>query len=126
VPWNGRRYDRDNPDKTDLANQAINHVVTAVEATAMVAVAVAGAIPSLGFIHEDAGRAFVLDITDLHRDASTLPIAYAAVREAVAKRGLEIERLARRHAAKHLRRERLVAKMIDQVKALIDGSDDPL
>lgn len=120
VKWEGRRYDRENPELTDLPNQAINHVVTAVEATAMVAVAVTGAIPQLGFIHEDAGRAFTLDMTDVYRDTVTLPVAFAAVRQAEGKPAGEMERIARRQAAKVLREKRVVLGMIDRIKELLD------
>lgn len=125
VNWSGRRYDRANPTATDLPNQAINHVVTAVEATAMVAVAVSGAIPQLGFIHEDPGHSFTLDITDLFRDTVTLPVAFTAVREYEKRPGAEtIERLSRRLAAKTLRRERVVRTMIDRIKEILDARPD--
>lgn len=120
VAWHGRRYDRANPEDTDVANQAINHVVTAVEATAMVAVAVTGAVPQLGFIHEDAGQAFTLDVTDLYRDTITLPVAFSAVKEAEKRPKEEIERIARRLAAKTLRQKRIVLGMIDRIKELLD------
>ena len=81
IKWEGRRYDRANPERDDLPNQAINHAATAVEAAAMVATAVAGAIPQIGFIHETSGIAFCLDIADLYRDSVTLPVAFGAVRE---------------------------------------------
>lgn len=124
IVWRGRRYDRDNPDASDLPNQAINHVVTAVEATAMVAVAVTGAIPQLGFIHEDAGRAFTLDVTDLYRDAVTLPVAFTAARQAEGKPPGEVERIARRLAAKTLREKRIVLAMIDRIKELLDTDEE--
>ena len=76
VEWKGRRYDRANPDAADLPNQAINHAATAVEAAASVAVTGVGALPQLGFIHEDSGVAFVLDIADLYRGEVTLPVAF--------------------------------------------------
>ncbi len=120
VVWKGRRYDREQPEAADLANQAINHVVTAVEATAMVAVAVTGAIPQLGFIHEDPGRSFTLDITDLFRDTVTLPVAFTAARHAAERPDEEIERIARRHAAKTLRQKRVVLSMIDRITELLD------
>jgi len=123
VEWKGRLYDRDNPEATDLPNQAINHVVTAVEATAMVAVAVTGAIPQLGFIHEAPGHAFTLDITDLFRDTVTLPVAFAAVKEAKAGGVEGIERISRRAAAKYLRRKQIVLSMIDHIKLLLDKSE---
>jgi len=120
VEWKGRLYDRDNPDATDLPNQAINHVVTAVEATAMVAIAVTGAIPQLGFIHEAPGHAFTLDITDLYRDTVTLPVAFGAAKEAKMVERDGIERVARRAAAKVLRRKQVVLSMIDHIKELLD------
>lgn len=125
VTWRGRLYDRANPDATDLPNQAINHVVTAVEATAMVAVAVTGALPQLGFIHEEPGHSFTLDITDLFRDTVTLPVAFTAVKEFESRGGSEkLERVARRLAAKTLRRQRVVLTMIDRIKELLDGRDE--
>lgn len=127
VTWHGRRYDRDRPEATDRPNQAINHVVTAVEATAMVAVAVTGAIPQLGFIHEDAGRSFTLDVTDMFRDTVTLPVAFSAVREAEKRPDQDVERIARRLAAKTLRQKRIVGTMIDRIKDLLDsetGTDE--
>ncbi|MCG8555117.1 MAG: type I-E CRISPR-associated endonuclease Cas1e [Proteobacteria bacterium] len=120
VQWRGRRYDRDNPTAADLANQAINHAVTAVEATAMVAVVVTGAIPQLGFIHEDAGHAFTLDVTDLFRDSVTLPVAFASAKQAARHPGDDIERITRRLAAKTLRQNKTVLEMIDRIKELFD------
>lgn len=125
IAWKGRRYDRDDPEAADFANQAINHVVTAVEATAMVAVAVTGAVPQLGFIHEDAGGSFTLDITDLFRDTVTLPLAFTAARQAESRPADGIERIARRMAAKHLREKRLVLTMIDRIKELLDTEAPP-
>ena len=46
VPWNGRRYDRANPNAADLPNQAVNHAASAVEAAAAIAVAATGTIPN--------------------------------------------------------------------------------
>ena len=43
VPWNGRNYDRNNPDATDSSNQALNHAATAMSAASTVAVASLGA-----------------------------------------------------------------------------------
>lgn len=120
VVWKGRRYDRDAPSAADLANQAINHAVTAVEATAKVAVAVTGAVPQLGFIHEDAGHAFTLDVTDLFRDIVTLPVAFAAAKEAESRPDDTVERIARRLAARKLRSKQVVLTMIDRIKELLD------
>ena len=67
IDWKGRHYDRGDPMASDLPNQALNHAASAVEAAAAIAVAATATIPQLGFIHEDAGQSFVLDIADLYR-----------------------------------------------------------
>jgi len=118
IAWNGRIYDRNDPDATDTSNQALNHAATAMSAAATVAVASVGAIPQLGFIHEDSGQAFVLDIADLYRHDVTLEIAFGAVQESL--KGKEsLERLVRRRAAKILRQRAVIPTMIDKIKTLL-------
>ena len=117
VRWSGRRYDRADPTATDDVNVAINHASVAVVATAQVAVAAVGALPQLGFIHEDSGMSFSLDIADLYRDRVTLSGAFAAVAEHQ-RRGGELERLVRQRVGQLLRRESVVVEMIDRIKEL--------
>ena len=123
VRWRGRRYDRAHPEAADLPNQAINHAATAVEAAAAIAVAATATIPQLGFIHEDSGISFVLDIADLFRDTITLPAAFEAAREAERRTGDTIERLARRATGRLLREKRVIPAMIDRIKELFDADD---
>lgn len=124
IDWDGRRYDRARPEAADLANQAINHAATAVEAAALVAVAASGAVPQLGFIHEDPGHAFALDIADLFRDSVTLPIAFGAVREAQKTPAVPLERITRRLAGRTFREKNLIPAMIDRIKELLGADDD--
>ena len=121
VAWKGRRYDRANPDAADMPNQAINHAATAVEAAAAVAVTGVGALPQLGFIHEDSGIAFVLDIADLYRGDVTLPVAFGAVRARERDPSMPLERQVRRLAGKEFRRRKLIPKMIGRIKELFDA-----
>ena len=118
IDWRGRQYDRQKPEAGDLANQAINHAGAAVSAAAAVAVAAIGAIPQLGFVHEDSGQSFVLDIADLYRHDLLLDIAFGAVKEAV-ERGEGIERTTRRRAAKLMRQRGLIPSMIDRIKMVL-------
>lgn len=122
VEWRGRRYDRANPGGADLPNQAINHAASAVEAAAAIAVAATATIPQLGFIHEDPGQSFVLDIADLYRDTVIVPCAFRAARRATEAPGENIERLTRRTTGKALERERIVPKMIERIKTLFAES----
>ena len=119
IPWNGRRYDRQNPLAADLPNQALNHAASAVEGAAAIAVAATATIPQLGFIHEDSGQSFVLDVADLARDTVTVPCAFRAAALA-AKRPTEgIERLTRRLTGEQMRRGGLIPLLIDSIKAFL-------
>jgi len=118
IQWNGRRYDRANPNAADLPNQALNHAASAIEAAAAIAVSATATIPQLGFIHEDAGQSFVLDISDLFRDEITMAVAFSAAAEAQKKTHLSIERLTRRKAGKTLHQKQVINKMIDRIKQL--------
>ena len=121
ITWQGRRYDRARPMATDLPNQALNHAASAVEAAAAIAVAATATIPQLGFIHEDAGQSFVLDIADLFRDSVTIPTAFRAAKKALRDTASEnIERVTRRETGRTLSRERTIPKMIERIKDLFE------
>lgn len=123
IAWRGRHYDRADPNAGTLPNQALNHAASAMRAAACVAVASLGAIPQLGFIHEESGQAFVLDIADLHRHDVTLDIAFGAAKEAE-KSGDPIDRLTRRRAARLFRQRGVIPSMIDRIKMLITPEPD--
>ena len=124
VSWKGRRYDRRRPQDADVANQAINHASSAVQGAALAAVAATGTIPQLGFIHEDSGKAFALDVADLFRDRVLLPVAFRAARKILDDKAGPVERVVRKLAGETFRRDRLVPAMIDRVKELFDADDD--
>lgn len=124
VPWSGRVYDRSNPMAADIPNQAINHAATFVEAAAEIAVTAVGALPPLGFIHEDSSNAFTLDIADLYRAEMTLPLAFAAAKKALADPAVLLERQLRKDAARQFRKEQLISKMIDRIKEVLGVDDD--
>lgn len=123
IRWKGRRYDRADPGAADLPNQALNHAASAVEAAAAIAVAATATIPQLGFIHEDSGQSFVLDIADLVRDSVTIPCAFKAAAVAQRRPTESIERLARRTTGERLRRDRVIATLIDRIKTVLADED---
>ena len=124
ITWNGRRYDRADPLAADLPNQALNHAASAVEGAAAIAVTATATIPQLGFIHEDSGQSFVLDIADLFRDAVTVPVSFKAAKAVQVDRNLSIERATRRMTGETLRRDGVVAAMIDRIKTLFEPAKD--
>ena len=120
VPWRGRRYDRANPQAADLANQALNHAASAVEAAAAIAVSATATVPQLGFIHEDPGQSFVLDVADLWREAVTRPCAFRAAKRAAERPDMPVERIARQLTGETLAKEGVIPAMIERIKALIE------
>lgn len=124
VTWRRRELHRDDPESADLPNQAINHVATGMYALAEVATALTGAIPQLGFIHEDSSRSFPLDIADLYRETVTVPIAFQAVHAFLDKKDSTLDKSARRLLGQEIRRTKLVVSMIDLIKEYLDGDDD--
>ena len=123
VPWRGRRFDRTKPGSDDDANSALNHASVAVRAAAQLATAVAGAIPQLGFVHEESGIAFCLDIADLYRERLVLDCAFAATARYQSQGG-DLERITRTLVGGRLKEERVVAAMIDRIKEVLNA-DDP-
>lgn len=124
IAWEKRRYDRANPTAADEPNQAVNHAATFVEAAADIAVAAVGALPPLGFIHEDSSNAFTLDIADLYRVEVTLPLAFSSLHAVrTGKSQLPLEREVRRRAARVFRDKQLISQMIEKIKELFDVND---
>jgi CRISPR-associated protein Cas1 len=124
VDWNGRRYDRHDPESDDLVNRAINHAVTAVYAAAGIAVAVTGTIPQLGFIHETSGHAFALDIADLFRSSVALPVAFRAAKQCQRQQRTDIEPVARKLAGRTLHDDDVIPEMIDRIDELLDSPEE--
>ncbi|WP_020373814.1 type I-E CRISPR-associated endonuclease Cas1e [Sulfobacillus thermosulfidooxidans] len=127
IPWDRRDYDRDHPETNDIPNQAVNYAASFVEAASTIAVAAVGALPPLGFIHEDANIAFVLDVADLWRVEVTLPIAFSAASRVIRDPKLLLEREVRFEAATWFRKKQLIPTMIERIKELLhvdDGSSN--
>ncbi len=125
VEWRRRVYDRQHPESGDHANLAINHAATFVESAAEIAVAAVGALPPLGFIHEDSSNAFTLDVADLWRVELTLPLAFSVAAKVGREPGRLLEREVRLEAARRFRKHKLIPNMISRIKEFlhVDDSD---
>jgi len=124
IQWNGRRYNRQNPNAADIPNQALNHASSAVEGAAAIAVTATATIPQLGFIHEDSGQSFILDVADLFRDMVTIPAAFASAAKYESSSDSNIERLTRRHTGAMIKKEKLIDQMISRIKQLFEADTD--
>ena len=123
IQWKGRRYSRQNPNASDIPNQALNHAASAVEGAAAIAVTATATIPQLGFIHEDSGQSFVLDVSDLFRDTITIPAAFSCASIYEKSTETNIERLTRKKVGQMIRKEKLVDQMIGRIKQLFEKTE---
>ena len=72
----------------------------------------------MGFVHEDPGQSFVLDIADLYRDTVTIPCAFRAAKRVDERPSENIERATRRLTGQALVREQVIPAMIERIKLL--------
>ena len=119
VVWRGRRFDRRDHDATDVPNQAINHTVTALEAAVAIAVHATATLPPLGFLHEDSGKSWVLDLCDLYRTTVTVPLAFRCAKEYLKGSQGTLDRLCRGAVSRHVRGTGFVDTAIDDIKELL-------
>ena len=82
-----------------------------------------GNLAAARFIHEDAAVAFCLDIADLFRTETTIPVAFEAVRQHQANEAISLERHVRRLAGRRIKETKIIPKMIDRITELIDRDD---
>ena len=89
----------------------------------MIAVAATATVPQIGFVHEDSGIAFVLDVADLVRTSATVPVAFAAARACMDDPRLALEREVRKRAAEAFRRDVAVASEHTNWKQAVASMD---
>ncbi len=120
VPWNRRLYRQGDPN---AAGDDVNRLLSAGNAClyglAHAAVCGLGASPGLGFVHTGSALSFVLDIADLYKAETTIPLAFdLAARERTEERDV---RLAFRDTVTD---GRLLHRMIRDIQDLLSSPAD--
>ncbi len=92
VPWQGRRYDPKEWDKSDVANQCLRAATACLYCVTEAAVLAAGYAPAVGFVHSGKPLSFVYDIADLFKFDTVVPAAFriAATRPATPDRAVRV------------------------------------
>ena len=115
VPWEGRRYV---PGQPYAAGDDINRVLSAANAclygVCHAAIVGLGASPALGFIHTGSAISFVLDVADLYKHLTTIPLAFDLAAE-----GLVDERSARLRLRDIVVEQRLIDRVVRDVRGLL-------
>lgn len=76
VRWQGRNYNPDAWDVSDLPNRCLSSATAALYGVTEAAVLAAGYAPAIGFIHTGKPLSFVYDIADLYKFETVVPVAF--------------------------------------------------
>lgn len=119
LAWERRSYV---PGRPDDAGDDVNRVLSAANACLYglchAVIVGLGASPGLGFVHTGSAMSFVLDVADLYKGETTIPLAF----ELAAAGHLE-ERDVRLAFRDRLKNGRLLHRVIDDVRSLLADPD---
>ena len=115
VPWNGREYNPEDFNASDLVNQALSAGHACLYGLAHAVICAIGCSPALGFVHVGHECSFVYDIADLYKAEITIPIAF----EIAAQETEDISRVIRHRVRDEMVRTRLIERMVKDIKYLL-------
>lgn len=133
VPWEGRRYDRQNWAVGDPVNRALSSANACLNSVCHAAIVSGGYSPALGFIHNGKQLSFVYDIADLYKVEITIPVAFQTVAESTER----LETRTRRACRQAFKEARLMERILPDIDRLLgiapeaadearaDAADDP-
>ena len=115
IRWTGREYKAGAPEeKGDPINKALSIAHSCLYGICHAAIVGIGLSPALGFVHTGNSKAFVLDIADLYKAETTIPLAFNLVSE-----GKSDERAIRLGFRDKVVSNKLMKTIVNDVKALM-------
>lgn len=120
IEWKGRNYDQENWKNSDPVNRALSSANSTLYGLVHAAIVAAGFSPAIGFIHKGKQLSFVYDIADLYKTDLTIPIAFATASEG----SKDIERRVRLNCRDVYRQEKIIKKIIPDIKEVLFGNID--
>ena len=133
VPWDGRRYDRQNWGAGDPVNRSLSAANACLNSVCHAAIVSGGYSPALGFIHNGKQLSFVYDVADLYKVEITVPVAFKVVAEST----LKLETRTRQACRQAFKETKLLERILPDVDTLLgiapevtevdhaDAADDP-
>ena len=115
IPWQGRRYDRGQWDRSDPINRALSAANALLNSICHAAIVSGGYSPALGFIHTGKQLSFVYDVADLYKVELTIPVAFATVAQSKGS----IEPRVRQACRQKIREVRLLDRILPDIDALL-------
>jgi CRISPR-associated protein Cas1 len=122
VPWQGRRYDRNNWGSGDPVNRALSAAHALLNGLCHTAIVSGGYSPALGFIHTGKQLSFVYDIADLYKVEVTLPLAFRIVAESAERTGPRVREACREAFREH----QLLKRILPDIERMLGITEDVL
>lgn len=120
VPWTGRAYIAGRPEEAgDQVNRLLSACHACLYALCHASIISLGASPALGFVHTGGATSFVLDIADLYKAETTIPLAFD-----LAANGRTEERDARTGFRDRVSDGALMSRIVKDIKALLIGTTE--
>lgn len=117
VAWSGRHYKPGEPfEAGDDVNRLLSTGHSCLYGICHAAIVGIGASPALGFVHTGSAISFVLDIADLYKAETTVPLAFE-----LAARGLVDERDIRTSFRDRVADGQLMGRIVGDIKVLLMG-----
>jgi CRISPR-associated protein Cas1 len=115
VPWEGRKYDRQNWGAGDPINRALSSSNALLNGVCHAGIVSGGYSPGLGFIHTGKQLSFVYDLADLYKAELTIPTAFQIVGEASGN----VERRVRMACREKFKEARLLDRILPDIDELL-------
>lgn len=115
IPWQGRRYDRQNWGSGDPINRALSAANALLNGVCHAGIVSGGYSPAIGFIHTGKQLSFVYDIADLYKVDLTIPTAF----QVVAESSEQVEQRVRTACREKFRECRLLEKILPDIDDLL-------
>lgn len=122
VKWEGRDYNVDDFEDSNLVNQALSAANVSLYGVCHSIIVALGMSPGLGFVHTGHDKSFVYDIADLYKADFTIPLAFELA--ATAQDGEEVGKLARLRVRDKMVDGKLMQKIAADLQYLMDIPED--
>jgi len=113
-----RNYHPESWDTQDPVNLALSSANTCLYGVVHAAICALGCSPALGFVHSGAQLAFVYDIADLYKAATTIPLAFAL------HDSTDPDRAARMRLREEFRLVKLLPTIVRDIQTLLTADGD--
>lgn len=120
VKWDGRVYDVDDYFGSDKVNQALSAANACLYGIVHAAVVALGCSPGLGFVHTRNYRSFVLDIADLYKAETSIPISFEVAAGETEDVGSEV----RKRMRDTFKKLALMERIVDDIHSILRVSPE--